>query len=109
MYMDQMISVGKAANGFIVECHVKFKTDAKMTEKMNKCGCSPSDCAGSCEKQYIAEDAEEVGELIANIMPLLDGDYTNESEFDSAFDEATKNIESAQEETGETTDMKGAK
>lgn len=93
MYMDQMISVGKATNGFIVECRVKFKKEAKKTEKMASCCCAPvGEYAGSCEKQYIAKDAKEVGELISDIMPLLDGDYAKESEFDSAFEAATKEM-----------------
>lgn len=93
MYMDQMISVGKATNGFIVECRVKFKKEAKKTEKMSACCCFPSEYAGSCEKQYIAKTAKEVGELIEDIMPLLEADYTKESEFDKAFEEATKEME----------------
>lgn len=92
MYMDQMISVGKATNGFIVECRVRFKKEAKETKKMSACCCGPSDYNGSCEKQYIAKDAKEVGELIADIMPLLDGDYAKESDFDKAFEEATKEM-----------------
>ena len=39
-----------------------------------------------------AKDAKEVGELIADIMPLLDQDFSKESEFDKAFEEATSEI-----------------
>jgi len=93
MYFDTMLSVGKAANGFVVECRVRFKKAAKTTEKMDKCCCAPSpEYAGSCEKRYIAKDAKEVGELIADIMPLLDQDFSKESEFDKAFEEATSEI-----------------
>lgn len=98
MYMEQMVSVGKATNGFIVECRVKFKKDAKKTDKMTSCCCGPSEYAGSCEKQYIAKDAKEVAELIADIMPLLSEDFKNESEFDAAFEEATKEMEDSSEE-----------
>lgn len=95
MYCDNMISVGKAANGFIVECRVRFKKDAKATKKMSDCCCiGPSDYAGSCEKQYIAKDVAGVSELIADIMPLLSQDFTKESEFDDAFEEATKEMKS---------------
>lgn len=87
MYMDQMISVGKATNGFVIECRVRFKKDAKKTEKMSCC-CVSSDYGGSCEKQYIAKDEKEVAALIADIMPLLDGDYKSESEYDAAFEAA---------------------
>lgn len=94
MYMEQMISVGKASNGFIVECRVRFKKDAKATSKMKDCCCVPSEYAGSCEKQYIAKDAKEVADLISDIMPLLSQDFTKESEFDKAFEEATADMES---------------
>lgn len=98
MYCDNMISVGRVANGFLVECRVRFKKDAKKTEKMTACCCGPSEYGGSCEKQYIAKDAKEVGELIEDLMPLLDGDYTKESEFDTAFEEATKEMTDEKED-----------
>lgn len=97
MYMEQMISVGKATNGFIVECRIRFKKDAKETDKMKSC-CCISDYAGSCEKQYIAKDAKEVADLISDIMPLLDGDYKSEKEFDKAFEDATKDMEGVDDE-----------
>lgn len=96
MYMDQMISVGKVTNGFLVECRVKFKKEAKATDKMDKCCCvAPS--YDSCEKQYIAKSSKEVAELIEDIMPLLDQDFTKESEFDKAFEEATKEMSDGEE------------
>lgn len=81
MYMTRMIEVSKATNGYVLECRVPLKPEAKSTNKMDTC-CSPS---SSCEKQYVAKDAKEVAELIADVMPLLDGDYKTEDEFDSAF------------------------
>lgn len=93
MYMDEMVSVGRAANGYIVECRVKFKKEAKKTEKMTSCCCGPSEYAGSCEKQYLAKTPKEVSELIEDIMPLLSQDFKDESEFDKAFAEATKDME----------------
>ena len=92
MYMDQMVSVGKCANGFIVEARVKFKKEAKKTEKMTSCCCSPSEYAGSCEKQYLAKTVKEVGELIGDILPLLSEDFKDEDEFDKAFKEATDSM-----------------
>ena len=96
MYMDQMISVGKVTNGFLIECRVKFKKEAKATDKMDKCCCvSPS--YDSCEKQYIAKNSKELAELIEDIIPLLDQDFTKESEFDKAFEEATKEMGDGEE------------
>ena len=98
MYMDQMVSVGKCANGFIVEARVKFKKEAKKTEKMTSCCCGPSEYAGSCEKQYLAKTAKEVSELIEDIMPLLSEDFKNEDEFDKAFEEATKEMKGSDDD-----------
>ena len=92
MYMSRMISVSKAQNGYVVECTVPLKPDAKKTGKMDSC-CYP----GSADKQYIAKDAKEVGDLIEDIMPLLDADYKTEDEFDAAFKKATADAEKGEE------------
>ena len=84
MYMSRMLEVGKAENGFVVECRCKIKP-AKKTEAQTMC----CDYPGSSEKQYIAKDAKEVGELIAKLMPMLEEEYDDEKSFDSAFDKAT--------------------
>lgn len=91
MYMQRVIEVSKATNGFVLECRVPLKPDAKKTEKMDMC-CG----SGSCEKQYIAKDAKEVADLIADIMPLLDEDYKTEDEFDTAFKAATADMEASE-------------
>jgi len=90
MYIDQMISIGKMANGYIVECRVPLKKDAKSSDKMSSCCCVSN---YSCEKQYIAKDLKEVIELVGDVMPLLEEDFSKESEFDKAFEEATKEME----------------
>jgi hypothetical protein len=93
MYMTRVIEVSKATNGFVLECRVPLKPEAKSTSKMDMC-CSPS---SSCEKQYIAKDAKEVAELISDIMPLLDQEFKTEKEFDNAFAKATNDLETADE------------
>lgn len=97
MFMSRMLEVGKAENGFVVSCTVPLKPDAKKTDRMMSC------CDNACDKQYIATDAKEVGDLISDIMPLLDGDYKTEEDFDAAFDEATSAMEDSKEEKGGTT------
>jgi len=87
MYMDQMITIGKATNGFVVSCNVPLKPDAKKSDKMTMCG-SPSR-----DKTYIAKDAKEVADLVNDIMPLLDQDFKTEDEFDKAFDAASNDVE----------------
>jgi len=98
MYCESMISVGKANNGFIVECRVPFKRDMKPSSKTESCCCMPCGPSGT-DKQYIAKDAQEVGDLIEDLMPLLDGDYKNENDFDKAFEAATSAMNA--EEKGE--------
>lgn len=90
MYMSQMLSVGKAENGYVIECCVPFKKDKEKAGK-EMCGCisGPS----SKEKQYLAKTMDEVSELVEKLMPLLDAEYKNEDDFDSAFAEAAKAME----------------
>lgn len=88
MYHESMMSVGKAENGYVVECRCKVKPEKKKDAK-DLCCCYP----GSSEKHYIAKDAKEVGELIAKLMPLLEEEYDSSKAFDSAFAEATGSME----------------
>jgi len=83
MYMNKMISVGKAANGYVVECCVPLKPG-----KEKEADDMPVNSYGSSEKQYIAKDAKAVAALIAKLMPMLDEEYTSEDDFDTAFDKA---------------------
>lgn len=103
MYMSRMISICKATNGYVLECSVPLKPDAKKTDKMSMC-CD----RGSCDKQYIAKDESEVADLVADIMPLLQQDFKTEDEFDAAFKQATSDAESAAEDTNEMMPKKGA-
>lgn len=83
--MNKMISVGKATNGYIVECSVPIKP-GKEKEAEGMTVAYP----GSREKQYIAKDAKAVAALIAKLMPMLDEEYTTEDDFDTAFDKAAQ-------------------
>lgn len=87
MYMSRMLEVGKAENGFVIECRCKIKPAKKADVKSMCC-----DYPGSSEKQYIAKDAKAVGELIAKLMPMLEEEYEDAKSFDSAFDAATKDM-----------------
>ena len=97
MYMSRMIEISKAANGYVLECRVPLKPNVKPTNKMSDC-CSPS---SSCEKQYIAKNAKEVADLVDDIMPLLDGEYKTEGDFDKAFMSAIGDMESESEDKNE--------
>jgi len=84
MYMNKMITVGKAENGYVVETHVPIKAgNGKENDDVK------SEYRGSCEKKYVAKDSMEVLKIITSILPLLDGEYKSEGEFDSAFAEAS--------------------
>jgi hypothetical protein len=96
MYIERIIEVGKASNGLIISCNVPLKKDAKATSKMESCG-----CGDNCQRQYIAKDAKEAGDIIADLMPLLDQDFTTEDAFDKAFDSAVNDMESPTEDTEE--------
>lgn len=83
MYIDRVLEVGKAANGFIVSCNVPLKPDKKK-EGSNMISSYP----GSCDKKYLAKDASEVADIIKKLMPLLDMEFKTEDEYDKAFNEA---------------------
>ena len=88
-----MIKIDKADNGYVIECTIPLKSDAKASDKMAIC------CCPNCEKKYIAKDINEVIDLIEDILPLLDEDYSNEDDYDKAYDDATN--ETSDEEKGE--------
>lgn len=87
MYIDRVLEVGKAANGFIISCIVPLKPDAKKTDKMMSCG------VPCVDRQYICKDAKEVADIVEDLMPLLDTKFTSEDAFDQAFKEATSTAE----------------
>jgi len=90
MYMSRMLEVGKAVNGFVVECRCKIKPEKKADHKTLCC-----DYPGSSEKQYIAKDTKEVGLLIEKLMPMLEEEYDSEKDFDKAFEAATSEMTEA--------------
>ena len=81
MYMDKVLEVGKAENGFVISCSVPIEPSKKGAKDIPV-------CCDSENKMYLAKDAAEVGAIILKIMPLLDMDFKTEEEFDKAFAEA---------------------
>lgn len=85
MYMDRVLEVSKATNGFVVSCYAPIKPD-----KNNK------DCIDcNRNKQYLAKDIEEVKATIEKLLPMMDMEFKSESEFDKAFESAASATESA--------------
>ena len=84
MYMERMLGISKAENGYVVECHVPMKPE-KQKEGKDMVSMYP----GSCEKQYIAKDMDDVFAIVKRVMPMLDTEYKSEDEFDEAFNKAS--------------------
>jgi hypothetical protein len=82
MYMNKLLEVSKAENGFVVSCTVPIKPDKKSEGKSMQC------CVDESCKQFVAKDESEVAALITKLMPMLDMEYTTEDDFDKAFDKA---------------------
>ena len=91
MYLDRVLEISQAKNGFVLNVCIPLKKDAKASKSM-LC------CESSANKQYIAKDAAEVSDLVSDILPLLDKDYTTEQDFDKAFDEAVNDVETEEKE-----------
>lgn len=85
MYMNRMVEIGKASNGYVIECRVPIKAKDKENGK-DMVEAYP----GSTEKQYIAKDLAEVIDIVGKLMPMLDDTFTSEDQFDLAFKEASK-------------------
>lgn len=85
MYMNKMITVGRAENGFVIECQVPVKKD-----KRDEVGETMAAYSMDNEKQYVAKDADEATTLVEKLLPLLDDTFTSEDEFNAAFDKAAK-------------------
>lgn len=83
MYMNEMISIGKIENGYLIEVRVPMK---KKESKKNESCC----CGSTEEKQYCVKDAAECAAKITALLPLLEDEYTDDDAFESAFKEATK-------------------
>lgn len=81
MYMDKVLEVGKAENGFVISCTVSIESDKSESKDMPV-------CCDSEKKMYLAKDAAEVGSIIEKIIPLLSMEFKKEEEFDRAFAKA---------------------
>lgn len=85
MYRDQMLSVGKIENGFIIEIHGRFKPEEK---EKGEGLCYPNERG---EKELFAKDPTDLAQKIEALMPLLEVDeFDSEEAFDKAFNEAAK-------------------
>jgi hypothetical protein len=79
--MNEMLSIGKIANGYLIELRVPLKKKESKSD-------TPV-CSSSSEKQYSVKDTKECAAKIAELLPLLEEEYTTEKEFESAFEDAT--------------------
>lgn len=95
MYHEQMISVVKIANGFLLEVRAPYKVKKKEGKKdesdQPRCGCIGDDGTRHTEEEFFAKDAAELGSKIVALIPLLEKEeYSSEEEFKQAFTDAVK-------------------
>ena len=86
MFIERLIEIGQAENGFIISCCVPLKAAKKEVNKSG--GCCGSE--KSCDRQYVAKDETEVARVVAELMPMLNMDYKSEEDFDAAYKTAVK-------------------
>lgn len=80
--MSTLFRVEKALNGFSIEIQVPLKKDKK---EKNDHYCYPSSY-----NIILVKDAKELGSSITALIPLLDTEYKNDDEFETAFEDAIK-------------------
>ncbi len=83
MYRENMLSVGKIENGFIIEVRARFKReeDKDSMEVYSSTG----------EKELFAKDAADLGRKIEALMPMLEiEEFESEEAFEEAFEKMAK-------------------
>ncbi len=83
MYVEEMISIGKAENGFVINVRAPYKEDSDSD------GC----CIGPSrkEKMFVVKSAEEAAEKVSALLPLLNDKMDADEVFKTAFkEEASK-------------------
>lgn len=84
MYHEKMLSVGKIANGFLLEVRACWKRKEKEDEEKDRCCCMASGMEYG-EKEIYAKDAADLAKKIETILPMLDEEFGSESDFEAAF------------------------
>ena len=80
MYFDELLTVGKVENGYIIQVRVPYKED--------DAGIS---CSPSMEKKFYVATAEEIGKKVAELLPALEDKMDAEAAFEKSFKEAADN------------------
>ena len=73
------IEVKKIANGYLLEVKTPFKKMEKSDEPVPY-----EEMYG--EKEIFAADGAELGKKVDALIPMLDTEYKDKSEFDAAFE-----------------------
>ena len=81
MYSEEMVSIGKIENGYLIQVRVPYKRDE------DGCGCYPS----TEEKQYHVADVAELTAKLAILLPALEEKEDAEAAFSKSFKEAAAN------------------
>lgn len=79
MYHEEMVSIGKIENGYIIEVRVPYKEDE-------------DDCligSRSKEKKFHVADVEAMAEKLMLLLPALEDKEDAEAAFKKSFKEAT--------------------
>ena len=84
MYCEEIFSVSKAENGFVIECCCPIREDKKSKGAMDCC--SPR---SEGEVKYVVSNVDELVAKIKEVLPKLDVTYNSQDAFDKAFKAAT--------------------
>lgn len=85
MYREKMLSVGKIANGYLIEVRAPYKRKEKEDEDKDRCCCVEIGM-GYGEEEVFAKDPIDLGKKIEALIPMLDEEFASKSEFESAFE-----------------------
>lgn len=80
-YVEEMMSIGKAANGYILTIRVPYEDEGETAAVIRD----------DTQKVIVCKDMDDLTGKIASILPALVDKQTAQEQFNSAFEEIENN------------------
>lgn len=81
MYIEEMVTVGRAENGYVLNVRAPYKKE--------KSDYDTPVCCGREEKVIVCKDITEVQDKLAKLLPALKDEMDASEAFEQAFEEAS--------------------
>lgn len=82
-YIEEMVTIGKAENGYVLNVRVPYKDDDK-----DEC-CMPYE---DRHKNILCKDLNDLTTRLKKLLPALTDKMSADDEFEQAFTESTRSL-----------------